>query len=243
MNVDVVTLFPGMFLGGLEDGILARARRAGRLGVRLHDLRRFGVGPHRQVDDAPFGGGAGMVLRPEPFFEATAWIRARYPAGSERVVLLSPQGARLDHAAALRLAAYDRLIVLCGRYEGVDERVREGLVDEEISLADVVLTGGEIPALALVDAVARLLPGVLGNAASASDDSFAHGRLDHPHYTRPAEYDGRRVPDVLLGGDHGAVARWRRERALEATRLKRPDLLAATTNDSNGAATARERSR
>jgi tRNA (guanine37-N1)-methyltransferase len=184
-----------------------------------------------------------MVLRPEPFFEALTWIRARYPAPRERVVLLSPQGAPLDHDAARRLAGYDRLIVLCGRYEGVDERVREALVDEEISLGDVVLTGGELPALALVDAVARFVPGVLGNAASAADDSFARGALDHPHYTRPAEYADRRVPEVLLGGDHGAIERWRRAQSLRATRLKRPDLFAAITNESNGAPAGRETSR
>ncbi len=225
MTFDVVTLFPGMFLGPLEDGILARARAAGKVAIRIHDLRRFGVGPHRQVDDAAFGGEAGMILKPEPFFAAVEWIRSRYPADRDRVVLLSPQGARLDHAAARRLAECDRVILLCGRYEGVDERVALALADEELSLGDVVLTGGEIPAVAVVDAVSRFIPGVLGRAEAADDDSFAHGALDHPHYTRPAEFRGLTVPPVLLSGDHGAVARWRDEQARVATRAKRPDLL------------------
>ena len=225
MNFDVVTLFPSMFQGPLDDGMLARARRAGRVGVRVHDLRRFGSGPQRQVDDAPFGGGPGMVLKPEPFFEAVSWVRSCFPSSHERVVLLSPQGAPFDHAAALRLAAFDRVVLLCGRYEGVDERVRVGCADEEISAGDVVLTGGELPALMIIDAVARLVPGVLGNAASAGSESFASGLLDFPSYTRPATYRGLPVPPVLLSGDHGAIARWRDESARAATREKRPDLI------------------
>lgn len=225
MNFDVVTLFPGMFQGPLDDGMIARARRAGHVGVRLHDLRRFGIGAQRQVDDTPFGGGPGMVLKPEPIYDAVDWIRARFPAGSDRVVLLSPQGAPLDRARARALAGYDRLILLCGRYEGLDERVLEGLVDEEISAGDIVVTGGEIPAMLLIDAVARQVDGVLGNEASAASDSFENGLLDHPSYTRPAVYRGRAVPPVLLSGDHRAIARWREEAAREATRTKRPDLL------------------
>jgi len=225
VNFDVVTLFPSMFQGPLDDGMLARARRAGRVGVRVHDLRRFGVGPQRQVDDAPFGGGPGMVLKPEPLFDAVAFVRARYPSPNERVVLLSPQGRPFDHAVAHRLASFDRIVLLCGRYEGVDERVREGLADEEISAGDVVLTGGELPAMMVIDAVARLVPGVLGNAASAAAESFASGLLDFPSYTRPAEYRGLPVPPVLLSGDHGAIERWRRESARAATRDKRPDLI------------------
>lgn len=225
MNFDLVTLFPAMFAGPLEESILARARRAGRIGVRVHDLRRWGVGPQRQVDDAPFGGGGGMLLKPEPFFDAVAWIRATYPAPRDRVVLLSPQGSRFDAAAARRLAGFERLVLLCGRYEGVDERVREGLSDEELSVGDVVLTGGELPALAVVDAVSRWVPGVLGGAEAAANDSFAAGGLDWPQYTRPAIFRGMSVPDVLLSGDHEAVRRWRSDRAREATRVKRPDLL------------------
>jgi tRNA (guanine37-N1)-methyltransferase len=225
VNFDVLTLFPGMFQALLDEGILARARAAGRLGVRVHDLRRFGVGPNRQVDDAPFGGGPGMVLKPEPFFEAVDWIRERFPARNERVVLLSPQGAPLDHDRAVALSSYDRLILLCGRYEGLDERVREGLVDEEVAVGEAVVTGGELPAMMLVDAVSRQLPGVLGNAASTESESFSEGLLDHPCYTRPAAYRDREVPPVLLSGDHGAIARWRREAAQRTTRAKRPELL------------------
>jgi tRNA (guanine37-N1)-methyltransferase len=225
MTFDLVTLFPGMLQGPLDDGMLARARRAGLVGVRVHDLRRFGAGRNRQVDDAPFGGGPGMLLKPEPFFEAVSWLRSRFPSDNERVVLLSPQGAPFDHAAASRLAGYDRVVLLCGRYEGVDERVREGLADEELSTGDVVLTGGELPALMIVDAVARLVPGVLGNAASATAESFASGLLDFPSYTRPATYRGLPVPPVLLSGDHGAIARWRAERARASTLQKRPDLI------------------
>jgi tRNA (guanine37-N1)-methyltransferase len=225
VNFDVVTLFPGMFHGPLDDGMLARARRAGRVGVRLHDLRRFGAGPSRQVDDAPFGGGPGMLLKPEPFFEAVSWVRTRFPSPSERVILLSPQGSPFNHAVASRLASLDRVVLLCGRYEGVDDRVRAGLADEEISAGDVVLTGGELPALMVIDAVARLVPGVLGNPESIADESFASGMLDFPSFTRPAEYRGLSVPPVLLSGDHGAIARWREASARTATQKKRPDLM------------------
>ncbi|HKQ59956.1 MAG TPA: tRNA (guanosine(37)-N1)-methyltransferase TrmD [Candidatus Polarisedimenticolaceae bacterium] len=226
MIFDVITLFPGMFQGPLDDGIPARARRAGLVSVCLHDLRRFGLGPKRQVDDAPYGGGGGMVLKPEPFFAAVEWIRRTRPVPGDRIVLLSPQGAPLRHATAKRLAQLPRLILLCGRYEGIDERVREGLVDEEISAGDVVYSGGELPALLLIDAVSRFVPGVLGRPGSADEDSFAGRGLEYPYYTRPAEFLGRRVPDVLLSGDHGAIARWREEKSREATRGKRPDLLA-----------------
>jgi tRNA (guanine37-N1)-methyltransferase len=228
MTFDVVTLFPSMFFGPLEDGVLARARRAGRCAVRLHDLRRFGVGPQKQVDDQPYGGGGGMVLRPEPLFDAVAWIRERYPVAGqhdERVVLLSPQGPPLDPQSARRLASCQRVILLCGRYEGVDERVREGLAHEELSVGDAVLTGGELPALTVVDAVARFVPGVLGDPEAADKDSFADGLLEHPHYTRPASYRGLDVPAILRSGDHGRIERWRREQSLRATRRKRPDLL------------------
>ena len=231
MNVDVVTLFPSAFLGSLEDGMLARARRSGRFGVRVHDLRRFGVGTHRQVDDAPYGGGAGMVLKPEPLFEAVEWIRRTYPATPDRVVLLSPQGRRFDHRRARRLAGLERVILLCGRYEGVDDRVREGLADEEMSVADVVLTGGEIPATLVVDGIARFVPGVLGHPGAAEEDSFEGGRLEHPHWTRPAVYRGHAVPEVLLSGDHEAIARWRERRSALATRSKRPDLLQGAGHD------------
>ena len=225
MIFDVVTLFPGLFVGPLQESILARARRRGLVAVRVHDLRRFGIGPHRQVDDAPYGGGGGMVLRPEPFFDAVDSIRARFPEPRGTIALLSPQGKPLDHDGAKGLAASGRLILLCGRYEGVDERVREGLADEELSVGSAVLTGGELPAMAVIDAVSRFVPGVLGQADAAERDSFAEGQLESPYYTRPPEFRGMRVPEVLLSGDHGAIARWRAERAREATRTKRPDLL------------------
>jgi tRNA (guanine37-N1)-methyltransferase len=241
VKFDVVTLFPGMFQGPLDDGMLARARRGGTVGVRVHDLRRWGIGPQRQVDDAPFGGGAGMVLKPEPFFEALDWLRATYPSPRERVVLLSPQGAAFDHDAAQRLATYDRIVLLCGRYEGVDERVGDRLADEELSIGDVVLTGGELPAMMIIDAVSRWVPGVLGNANSAAAESFASGLLDFPSYTRPAAFRGLAVPPVLLSGDHGAVAKWREERALAATRRKRPDLI--DTTESQTASPRRQRGR
>jgi tRNA (guanine37-N1)-methyltransferase len=234
MTFDVVTLFPGMLLGPLDWGVLARARRQGLVAVRVHDLRRWGRGRHRQVDDAPFGGGAGMVLRPEPFFEAVEWIRAEHDERPDRIVLLSPQGARLDHQVARRLAGYSRLILLCGRYEGIDERVREHLAEEELSVGDVVLTGGELPAMMLADAVSRFVPGVLGAAGAAEADSFADGQLEHPYYTRPADFRGYRVPEVLLSGDHAAIVRWRQERALQVTRDKRPDLLAGKERGPSG---------
>ncbi len=225
MTFDVVTLFPQMFAGPLDAGMLARARRAGTVGVRVHDLRRWGVGRHRQVDDEPYGGGPGMVLRPEPLFEAVAAIRGRSRGGATRVVLLSPQGSPLDASTARRLAGYEGLILLCGRYEGVDERVREHLADEEVSVGDFVLTGGELPALMVIEAVSRFVPGMLGDAEAAENDSFSAGMLDHPHYTRPASYRGFDVPAVLTSGDHGAIRRWRQRRSWESTRSKRPDLI------------------
>ncbi len=225
MLFDVVTLFPGLFAGPLQESILGRARRGGTVGIRLHDLRRWGIGAQRQVDDTPYGGGGGMILRPEPFFDAVDWIRREYPVQAERVVLLSPQGGRLTHDSARRLAGFERLILLCGRYEGVDERVREGLADEELSIGDMVLTGGELPAMVAIDAVSRFIPGVLGRKEAAEEDSFARGQLDSPYYTRPPVFRGRAVPEVLLSGDHGAISRWREKKAREATRTKRPDLL------------------
>ena len=225
MVLDIVTLFPSMFFGPLHGGIVGRARSNGHLGVRLHDLRRWGEGRQRVVDDAPYGGGAGMILRPGPLFDAVDSIRERYPVEPDRVILLSPQGRKLDHEGVKRLSGFARLILLCGRYEGVDERVREALADEELSIGDLVLTGGELPAMMVVDAVARFLPGVLGRPGAAETESFAEGLLESPYYTRPPEFRGRRVPEVLMSGDHGAIARWRADRARQVTRSKRPDLL------------------
>ncbi len=223
MRCDIVTIFPDFFASPLATGLLGKAGERGLVEVRCHDLRHWTHDRHRTVDDAPFGGGAGMVMRPEPWFEALDELLAEGPA---RVVLLAPDGRRLDQRAADRLAREQRVILCCGRYEGVDERVRSR-VDEVLSIGDFVLAGGETAALALLDAVARLVPGVMGNVSSAADESFAHGLLEYPQYTRPASYRGLEVPEVLRSGNHAAVARWRREQAIERTRRLRPDLLAS----------------
>ena len=214
-----------MFEPYLGASILGRAREAGHLEVAVHDIRDWAEGRHRQADDYPFGGGQGMVLKPEPMAGAIEAVRDREASGRGHVVLMTPQGAPLKQADAHRLATLPHLVLVCGRYEGVDERVREGWVDEELSIGDFVLTGGELPALVVVDAVARLLPGVLGNEASHADESFEAGLLEYPQYTRPREYRGRKVPEVLLSGDHARIARWRVEQAQERTRQRRPDLL------------------
>jgi len=219
--VDIVTIFPGYFASPLTAGLLGKAGERGLVQVRLHDLRTWAADRHRSVDDAPFGGGAGMVMLPEPWFEALDALQADGPA---HVVLLAPDGRRFDQATATRLAGEPRLLLCCGRYEGVDERVRTR-VDEVLSIGDFVLAGGEAAALVVLDAVARLVPGVMGNAASAADESFAAGLLEYPQYTRPAVYRGLEVPAVLRSGDHGAIARWRHDQAVERTRRLRPDLL------------------
>jgi tRNA (guanine37-N1)-methyltransferase len=225
MEFDIITAFPGMFEGPLSHSIVRRAREAGLVEVRVHDLREFATDRHRKVDDVPYGGGGGMVLLPAPLFTAVEAVRERHPAAPSRTVLLCPQGTPFSQAEARRLAACRRLILICGRYEGVDERVREHLVDESISIGDYVLTGGEIPAMVVVDALTRLQPGALGDAGAPRRDSFWEGLLDHPQYTRPAEFRGWKVPDVLLSGNHAAIEAWRRERAGEATARRRPDLL------------------
>jgi tRNA (guanine37-N1)-methyltransferase len=219
--VDIVTIFPGYFASPLATGLLGKAGERGLLQVRLHDLRAWAADRHRSVDDAPFGGGAGMVMLPGPWFEALDALQADGPA---HVVLLAPDGHRFDQATAVRLARQPRLVLCCGRYEGIDERVRTR-VDEVLSIGDFVLAGGEPAALVVLDAVARLVPGVMGNAASAAEESFAAGLLEYPQYTRPAVYRGLEVPAVLRSGDHGAIARWRHAQALERTRRLRPDLL------------------
>ena len=244
MRIDVITIFPELFVKPLETSLLGKAVEAGLLDVRVHDLRKWGLGRHRAVDDAPFGGGAGMVMRPEPIFEA---VEAVTGAGSDpatpdassltsaavemptsdapHVVLLSPRGTKLDQRGVERLAARRHLVLICGRYEGVDERVARELADEELSIGDYVLAGGELPALVVIDAVSRLLPGVVGNRESLGFESHRDGRLEYPQYTRPAEYRGSRVPEVLLSGNHGAVERWRAEESERITRERRPDLL------------------
>ncbi|HEY8549968.1 MAG TPA: tRNA (guanosine(37)-N1)-methyltransferase TrmD [Vicinamibacterales bacterium] len=224
MRIDIVTIFPEMVRPILREGVVARAHERGLLDVAIHDLRDFTTDRHRVVDDTPFGGGPGMVLKPEPFFRAVAHIRAT--AGEPSAVILpSPQGRRFTHADAVRLSGERHLVLLCGRYEGIDERVREALATEEISIGDYVLSGGELPAMVIVDAVARQVPGVVGDARSVSEDSFARPWLDYPHYTRPAEWEGRKVPEVLLSGHHAAIARWRLREALRRTLERRPDLL------------------
>jgi tRNA (guanine37-N1)-methyltransferase len=225
VKFDIVTIFPRMVEAPLQEGIVARAIAAGLLDVRVHDLRDFTTDRHRVVDDMPFGGGPGMVLKPEPLFVAVERIREERGA-PDAIILTSPDGERLTHGAATRLSALDHLVILCGRYEGVDERVREHLATETISIGDYVLSGGELPALVIVDAVARLVPGVVGDEASVGGDSFARdGLLDFPQYTRPAEFRGLGVPPVLLSGHHAEIEKWRRQQALERTRRHRPDLL------------------
>jgi len=227
LALDVVSIFPAMIEAPLGDGIVGRAREAGLLRLGVHDLREFSDDRHRSVDDAPFGGGPGMVMKAEPFARALERLLPQGPGARDAVVLLSPRGQRFDQRTAARYASLERLVLLCGRYEGVDERVRERLCTEELSLGDFVLTGGEVAALAVAEATVRLLPGALGDAGSAESDSFSDGLLDWPHYTRPASWRGRGVPETLLSGDHGRIARWRRREALRATRERRPDLLRA----------------
>jgi tRNA (guanine37-N1)-methyltransferase len=229
LDVDVVTIFPRMVEAPLADSIVARATERGLVKIGVHDLRDYTDDKHRSVDDAPFGGGPGMVMKAEPFFRAVDALCPERPRQGLAVVLLSPRGRPFDQATAARYANLDHLVLLCGRYEGIDERVREDVVTEEVSLGDFVLTGGEVAALAVIEATVRLLPEALGDAESADFDSFSDGILDWPHYTRPAVVRGHGVPEVLLSGDHGRVARWRRKEALRTTRERRPDLLAEAT--------------
>ena len=226
LEIHVVTIFPRMILAPVSEGIVQRAQEAGLVRVAAHDLRAFSEDKHRSVDDAPFGGGPGMVMKAEPFFRALDALLPDGPGPRDAVVLLSPRGRRFDQQTAERYAGLERLVLLCGRYEGVDERVSDAAT-EEISIGDFVLTGGEVAALAVAEATVRLLPGALGDQGSAAMDSFAEPLLDFPHYTRPAVVRGRAVPEPLLSGDHARVARWRRKQALLATRERRPDLLSA----------------
>jgi tRNA (guanine37-N1)-methyltransferase len=232
MRIDILTLFPAICEGPLGESMLKRARDKGLLDIRIHNLRHWATGKHSVTDDAPYGGGQGMVMKCEPIFAAVEDIRAASAVESApgiapaRVIYLSPSGRRLDHAAAAGFAAAGgHVILLCGHYEGVDQRVRDHLVDEEVSIGDYVLTNGAIAAAVFVDAVARLIPGVLGDENSAAEDSFAHGMLEGPQYTRPVDFRGWRVPDVLLSGNHAQIAEWRASQALEKTRRVRPDLL------------------
>lgn len=221
MRIDVVTIFPGILRAALGESLLGKAIERGLVEVVLHDPRDHTDDRHRQVDDEPFGGGPGMVMKPEPLFATVEALGA----ARGRTLLLSPAGRRLDRAFVRELAAEPALVLICGRYEGVDERVVEGLPAEEVSIGDYVLSGGEVPALVLIEAVTRLLPGVIGKEESHERDSFEEGMLDHPHYTRPAVFRDMAVPDVLLSGNHAEIDRWRRDAALEKTRRNRPDLL------------------
>jgi tRNA (guanine37-N1)-methyltransferase len=253
VRIDVLTIFPGWFEGPLTTSLLGRARDARTLDLRVHDLRDWTTDRHRTVDDAPYGGGAGMVMRADVWFAAAEGVwndlpaaatartvepppDARYVAGGDRprTVLLTPRGRPFDQALAHELAAEPRLVLLCGRYEGIDERVHEAVATDEVSIGDYVLLGGEVAAAAVIEAVTRLVPGVVGNDASPEDESFSSGLLEYPQYTRPASLRGREVPAVLTSGDHGAVGAWRHERALELTRRRRPDLLAEPAADRPG---------
>lgn len=230
MRIDVVTIFPELFEPFRSTALLGAACAQGIVELRSHDLRDWTRDRHRTVDDTPYGGGPGMVMKPEPLveaIEALAGAKAGGEARTARVLLLSPQGRRLDQARVEELAQESHLVLVCGRYEGVDQRVIDLAVDEEVSIGDYVLAGGELPALVLIEAVTRLLPGVMGNPASAETESFQHGLLEGPQYTRPANFRGCEVPPVLRSGDHAAVARWRAERARETTTRRRPDLLGA----------------
>lgn len=221
MKIDVLTLFPAMFAGPLDESIIHRAREAGILELGIHNLRDYTHDRHRKVDDAPFGGGPGMLLKPEPIFEAVESLATE----QTHVILLTPAGRKFTQGVANELKQHQHLLLICGSYEGFDERVRTQLVDEELSIGDFVLTNGALPAMMIIDCVARLLPGVLGDEGSAVEESFSHGLLEYPQYTRPAEFRGMRVPDVLLSGNHAEIAKWRHEQALLRTAEKRPDLI------------------
>jgi tRNA (guanine37-N1)-methyltransferase len=221
MKIDVLTLFPGMFAGPLDESIIKRARGKGILQLGLHDLRNWTHDRHKTVDDRPFGGGPGMVLKPEPLFEAVEALAKP----ETRVILMGPSGRKFTQEIARELAGYEHLLLIAGSYEGLDDRVRQGLAHDELSIGDYVLTNGALPVMVIIDVVTRLLPGVLGDEESAKEESFSHGLLEYPHYTRPAEFRGMKVPEVLLSGHHAEIAKWRHEQALERTRERRPDLL------------------
>ena len=230
MRFDIVTIFPRLIEAGLAEGVIRRGIEGGVLDVAVHDLREFTVDRHRSVDDEPYGGGPGMVMKPEPLVRALEHVRQSRGA-PEVVLLMTPQGRTFTQREAERLAAAAHIMLLCGRYEGVDERVQALTGAQELSIGDYVLSGGEIPALAVVDAVSRLVPGVVGDRQSVLEDSFSRGVLDHPHYTRPVEFGGLRVPDVLLSGHHADVRRWRKRQALERTLARRPELVATADLD------------
>jgi len=235
MQFEVFTLLPEVFSPYLESSILQRARQRGLVSVNVHNIRDYTHDKHHMTDDTPYGGGGGMIMKPEPVFEAVESILGRFdplsttPEPDSPIIMLTPQGRVFTQSVADELSQHERIALLCGRYEGVDERIREHLVTDEISVGDYVLTGGELPALILIDAVSRLIPGVLGDPKGAIDDSHATGLLEYPHYTRPPDFRGWKIPEVLLSGDHGKVAQWRREQSLLRTLARRPDLLEKIT--------------
>lgn len=220
VKIDVLTLFPAMFAGPLDESIIKRARQAGLLELQLHQLRDWTHDRHKTVDDRPFGGGPGMLLKPEPIFEAVESLRREIT----RVVLMSPSGRKFDQGIARELARQEHLLIVTGHYEGFDERIREALADDELSIGDYVLTNGALPAMVVIDTVTRLLPGVLGDDASSSEESFSNGMLEYPQWTRPAEFRGMKVPEVLVSGHHAEIAKWRAEQAKQRTQAQRPDL-------------------
>jgi len=221
MKIDVLTLFPAMFAGPLDESIIKRARKKGLLDLNVHDLRQWTHDRHKTVDDRPFGGGPGMLMKPEPIFEAVESLRRE----ATKVILLSPGGRKFDQQIARELSAQTDLLFVTGHYEGFDERVRIGLAHDELSIGDYVLTNGALPAMVVIDSVTRLLPGVLGDDESSRDESFSHGLLEYPQYTRPAEFRGMKAPDVLVSGNHAEIAKWRKEQAAQRTKERRPDLL------------------
>lgn len=225
MRIDILTIFPEMFEPILGESIVRRAKDKGLVKIAVHNLRDYSDDKHRKVDDRPFGGGPGMVFKPEPVFKAVGYIKSKIKNQKSKVIMLTPQGKVLNQKLAKELSKSKNLILICGHYEGIDERVRVKLVDEEVSIGDYVLTGGELPAMVLVDAVVRLVKGVLGDENSSQSDSFCDGLLEYPQYTRPADFKGMKVPKVLLSGDHQKIAKWRKEQALKVTRKKRPDLM------------------
>jgi tRNA (guanine37-N1)-methyltransferase len=226
MRFHVLTIFPGMFASPLSESIIARGQKKGVIDIRIYDIRDYTHDRHRTVDDAPFGGGPGMVMKPEPLFEAIDSIRLSAPLAQDTpIVLLSPQGRTLRQPVVEELARHSEMVLICGRYEGFDERVRQRLVTDELSIGDYVLSGGELAAMVIIDAVSRLIPGVVGDIESTQDDSFTTGLLQYPQYTRPASFRGWAVPDVLLSGNHAEIARWRRQESLRRTFTRRPDLL------------------
>ncbi|MBC7188326.1 MAG: tRNA (guanosine(37)-N1)-methyltransferase TrmD [Calditrichaeota bacterium] len=231
MQIHVITAFPSLLHGPLDESIIKRARERNIVQIYVHDLRDFTTDKHRSVDDYPYGGGPGMVLKPEPIFRCVDHILAEYGLQQPRIILMTPQGERYTQRMAIALSTVEAMIIICGHYKGVDERVRLALVTDEISIGDYVLSGGELPAAVVIDSVVRLLPGAISDPLSAEGDSFHRGMLDHPHYTRPEEFRGMRVPEVLLSGNHAAIERWRREQALEQTRRRRKDLLQGLDNE------------